>query len=378
MDNKKRIKRIKRYSAQMGILFSNAVDDILSLFKQTPKLDEGVMFSFDSLGMEKQNEVSRKLRQLHSVALLAVKHGITDEWEYADKDTDELIESVAGKVASDPNFAGWFARNEVAMDAFIGRTEAGLNLSDRIWKPVRQLRDEMEIAMTVSMGEGESASTMKRMVKKYLNDPDLMFRRFRYKVGEDKEGKPVYSKKWKKRVKTEDGRYRFVDCDKDTYKTGTGYYKSASKNAMRVTRTETNMAYRRADNERWKSLDFVLGQKIQTSRGHKEEDICDELAGNYPKEFVFEGWHPQCFCISTPLLLDEDEVIKMAQAKIRGEKYTPKAKPLEDMPENFKAYVADNRQNIKKWRRNGKEPYFLRNNTSIVDKIIKEADGEQE
>ena len=299
------------------------------------------------------------------------------EWGEANADTDKMITAIVGnEVAQNPSLVGWFHRNAQAMNAFVNRTEAGLTLTDRIWKPVRQLRDEMEVAMTVSMGEGESASTMKRMVKKYLNDPDLMFRRFRYKVGEDKEGKPVYSKKWKKRVKTEDGRYRFVDCDKDTYKTGTGYYKSASKNAMRVTRTETNMAYRRADNERWKSLDFVLGQKIQTSRGHDEEDICDDLAGNYPKEFVFEGWHPQCFCISTPLLLDEDEVIKMAQAKIRGEKYTPKAKPLEDMPENFKAYVENNRQNIKKWRRNGKEPYFLRNNTSIVDKIIKEADGE--
>lgn len=377
MDNKKRIKRIKRYSAQMGILFSNAVDDILSLFKQTPKLDEGVMFSFDSLGMEKQNEVSKKLRQLHSVALLAVKHGITDEWEYADKDTDELIESVAGKVASDPNFAGWFARNEVAMDAFIGRTEAGLNLSDRIWKPVRQLRDEMEIAMTVSIGEGESASTMSRKVKQYLNDPDLMFRRFRYKIGEDAEGKPIYGKKWKKRIKDEaTGTYKWIDYDKDSYKVGAGYYKSASRNAMRVTRTETNMAYRRADNQRWQSLDFVLGQSIHPNNTHDEEDICDQLAGEYPKEFIFDGWHPQCMCIAVPILVPENEMIKILKAKMKGEVYVPNVKPVKDYPEGFKEWVKDNRQNIKKWRRNGKEPYFLRNNTSIVDKIIKETDGE--
>lgn len=377
MATRDRIGRINAYMAQIGALFAQTVDDILDINKTMPTLGEGEMFSFDSLSEPKQGKVDGLLRRLHSLIVTAIRKDMKVEWGEANDDTDKMITSIVGnEVAQNPSIVGWFHRNAQAMNAFVNRTEAGLTLSDRIWKPVHQLRDEMEVAMTISMGEGESASTMKRMVKKYLNDPDLMFRRFRYKVGEDKEGNPVYSKKWKKRVKTDDGRYRFVDCDKDTYKTGTGYYKSASKNAMRITRTETNMAYRRADNERWKSLDFVLGQKIQTSRGHNEEDICDELAGNYPKEFVFEGWHPQCFCISTPLLIDEDEVIKMAQAKIRGEKYTPKAKPLEDMPENFKAYVADNRQNIKKWRMNGKEPYFLRNNTSIVDKIIKEADEE--
>jgi len=377
MATRDRIGRINAYMAQIGALFAQTVDDILDINKTMPTLGEGEMFSFDSLSEPKQGKVDGLLRRLHSLIVTAIRKDMKFEWGEANDDTDKMITAIVGnEVAQNPSIVGWFHRNAQAMNAFMNRTEAGLTLSDRIWKPVRQLRDEMEVAMTISMGEGESASTMKRMVKKYLNDPDLMFRRFRYKVGEDKEGKPVYSRKWKKRVKTEDGRYRFVDCDKDTYKTGTGYYKSASKNAMRITRTETNMAYRRADNERWQNLDFVLGQKIQTSRGHKEEDICDELAGNYPKEFVFEGWHPQCMCISTPLLLDEDEVIKMAQAKISGEKYTPKAKPLEDMPENFKAYVENNRQNIKKWRRNGKEPYFLRHNTSIVDKIIKEADGE--
>lgn len=372
-----RIGRINAYMAQIGAFFAQTVDDILDINKTMPTLGEGEMFSFDSLSEPKRDKVEGLLRRLHSIIVTAIRKDIKLEWGESNAENDRLVTSIIGnEIAQNPQLVGWFHRNAKAMDAFVNRAEAGLTLSDRIWKPVRQLRDEMEVAMTISIGEGEGASTMKRRVKKYLNDPDLMFRRFRYKVGEDKEGKPVYAKKWKKRVKTDDGRFKFVDCDKDTYKTGSGYYKSASKNAMRVTSTETNMAYRKADNERWKRLDFVLGQKIRTSRGHKEEDICDELAGDYPKDFVFTGWHPQCFCISTPVLLDEDEVIKVAQAKIRGEKYTPNVKPLEDMPDNFKEYVADNRLNINKWRRKGKEPYFLRDNTSIVNQIMKEADGE--
>lgn len=32
---------------------------------------------------------------------------------------------------------------------------------------------------------------------------------------------------------------------------------------------------------------------------------------DYPKDFKFEGWHPQCFCYVTPILVSEDEMAKM-------------------------------------------------------------------
>ena len=78
-----------------------------------------------------------------------------------------------------------------------------------------------------------------------------MFRRFRFKKGEDEQGKPIYGRKWKKPIKDEKtGKYRWIDYDRSDYKTGSGVYKSSAKNAMRVARSETNSAYRRADNER--------------------------------------------------------------------------------------------------------------------------------
>lgn len=89
-----------------------------------------------------------------------------------------------------------------AMNAFTNRTENGLNLSKRIWQSVQQLRDEMEIAMTVAIGEGDSAQSISRKVRQYLNDPDLMFRRFRFKKGEDEQGKPIYGRKWKSASRT--------------------------------------------------------------------------------------------------------------------------------------------------------------------------------
>lgn len=377
-----RISRTEAYAEKVRLMFARTVNDILALNKTMPELDEGVMFSFDGESIKKQKEVEALLRRLHSAVTMAIEQGIKLEWEQANQECDKLIASVFGKkVMESPEFSAWMGRNSAARDAFISRSENGLNLSDRVWKSVRQLRDEMEVAMTVSIGEGESASSMSRKVREYLNNPDDMFRRFRYKKGEKDIIDPetgevtgteiVWGKKWKKRIKDEaTGKYKWIDYDRDDYKTGSGVYKSSARNAMRVARTETNIAYRRADNARWQDMDFVLGQRVQLSRNHPKKDICDKLAGDYPKDFVFDGWHPQCFCFCTPILMDEDEMAKVTEAFLKGEKYTPKGKPITNYPQNFKDWVTEHQGDIAAARERGTEPYFIRNNAQAVDEII--------
>lgn len=368
----KRIARTEAYAEKVRQQFALTVNEILALNKSMPTLDEGVMFSFDAQSMKVQKQVEELLRQLHSVATMAIKKGITLEWEQANIECDKLVQSCFGKkVLSSPEFAAWTQRNENARDAFIVRSDNGLNLSDRVWQSVRQLRDEMEVAMTVAIGEGDSAASMSRKVREYLNEPDLMFRRFRYKDAETGEWK----RKWKKRIKDETtGKYKWIDYNRDDYKTGAGVYKSSAKNAMRVARTETNIAYRRADNERWQQMDFVLGQRIQLSHNHPKKDICDKLQGDYPAEFVFDGWHPQCFCFATPILMDEEEMAKVTEAFLRGEKYTPKGKKITSYPQNFKDWVTEHSEQIAASRDRGTEPYFIKNNAAVIDNILNPPD----
>lgn len=378
-----RIKRTEAYAERVRSLFAATVNEILALNKTLPTLGEGEMFSFDSISLKKQQEVERLLRQLHSVATMAIQKGIRLEWAQANAECDKLVQSCFGKNAlNTPEFTAWCQRNESAMAAFISRSERGLNLSQRVWKSCRQLRDEMEVAITVAVGDGTSAATMSRSVRKYLNDPDLMFRRFRYKAGEeieyDDDGneigkKIIWGKKWKKKIRKDDGTVGWIDYDKDSYSdewTGPGYYKSSAQNAMRVARTETNIAYRRADQQRWEQMDFVLGQQVQLSRSHPKKDICDKLAGDYPPDFVFDGWHPQCFCFVTPILLDEEEMLKMNKARLRGETYTPKQKRITKYPDNFKEWVRDNAEKILEAHDYGTDPYFIRNNFGAVKDII--------
>lgn len=365
-----RIKRTEAYAERVRTLFAATVNEILALNKTMPELDEGEMFSFDAESMKKQHEVERLLRQLHAVATMAIQKGIKLEWAAANAECDKLVRSCFGKKTLEtPEFTAWTQRNEAAMAAFIARSEKGLNLSQRVWKSCRQLRDEMEVAITVAVGDGTSAASMSRSVRKYLNDPDLMFRRFRYKDPETGEWK----RKWKKRVIGEDGKVHFIDYDKAAYQdewTGPGYYKSSAQNAMRVARTETNIAYRRADNARWQQMDFVLGQRVQLSHNHPKKDICDKLAGDYPPDFVFDGWHPQCFCFVTPILMDEDEMLKMNEAMLEGKEYKPRGKRITQYPENFKEWVRDNEEKILASHDYGTDPYFVRNNFSAVQDIL--------
>lgn len=365
-----RVKRTEAYAERVRTLFAATVNEILALNKTMPELDEGEMFSFDAESMKKQREVERLLRQLHSVATMAIQSGIKLEWAAANAECDKLVQSCFGKRAlNTPEFTAWTQRNEAAMAAFIARSEKGLNLSQRVWKSCQQLRDEMEVAITVAVGDGTSAASMSRSVRKYLNDPDLMFRRFRYKDPETGEWK----RKWKKRVIGEDGKVHFIDYDKAAYQdewTGPGYYKSSAQNAMRVARTETNIAYRRADHERWQQMDFVLGQRVSLSHNHPKKDICDKLAGDYPPDFVFDGWHPQCFCMVTPILMDEDEILKMNEAMLEGKEYKPRGKRITQYPDNFKEWVRDNEEKILASHDYGSDPYFVRNNFSAVQDIL--------
>lgn len=378
-----RIKRTEVYAERIRSLFAATVNEILALNKTLPTLNEGEMFSFDNVSLKKQREVERLLRQLHSVATMAIQQGVKLEWAQANAECDKLVRSLFGKRALEtPEFTAWTQRNEAAMSAFLARSEKGLNLSQRVWKSCRQLRDEMEVAITVAVGDGTSAATMSRNVRKYLNDPDLMFRRFRYKAGEEVEydadgneigKKIIWGKKWKKKIKKADGTIGWIDYDKDCYRdewTGSGYYKSSAQNAMRVARTETNIAYRRADQQRWSQMDFVLGQRVNLSRSHPKKDICDKLAGDYPKEFVFDGWHPQCFCFVIPILMDENEILKMNEAMLRGEEYKPRGKRITQYPENFKQWVRDNEDKIRASHDMGADPYFVRNNFNVVQDIL--------
>lgn len=108
------------------------------------------------------------------------------------------------------------------------------------------------------------------------------------------------------------------------------------------------------------------------SRSHPKKDICDKLAGDYPKDFVFDSWHPQCFCYVTPITIDEDVYDKLMDEDDWREavrQYAEKHQ-ITDYPDNFTSWVNDNADKINAARARGTEPYFIRNNAGVIDGIL--------
>ncbi len=126
------------------------------------------------------------------------------------------------------------------------------------------------------------------------------------------------------------------------------------------------MAYRTAEQTRWQQFDFVVGYEVKTTQnGTHKEDICDELAGKYPKDFVFTGWHPQCMCYTIPILKTEEEFWADD-----SENSTESVNEVTDVPDGFKDWIEENKERIEKAEEKGALPYFIKDNQEMVEDIF--------
>ena len=353
-------------------IYEQALGEIIDLVKGT-ELEDGVPFSFADYGYGEA--VTPILRNMYSRTYQTIKKGVQTEWEMSNQQNDELVKSIFGeKSIEDNHYARYFQRNKDAMDAFFARKTGseGLNLSQKVWKYTGAYKDEMESTIELAMGEGTPANRMATQVKKYLNDPDRWYRRFRVKIGEDENGNPIYGYKWKRRVwDKESNSYKWIDSDPKKYHPGKGVYRSSARNAQRLARTETNIAYRDADFTRWQQLDFVVGTEIKLSNNHPDADICDDLKGVYPKDFKWTGWHPNCRCYSVPKLATQKEMDNLIDTILSRE--DPASVEIEtetELPDRFTSWMRENKDRYEKAQQNGTVPYFLRDNKVAVEKVL--------
>lgn len=224
-----------------------------------------------------------------------------------------------------------------------------MNLSDRVWRYTEQFKSEIELGIDIGLRDGLSADELSRDLRQYLQHPDKLFRRVR-----DEHGNLVLSKA------------------AAAYHPGQGVYRSSYKNARRLAATETNIAYRTADYERWQQLDFIVGIEIRLSNNHTLngvpfEDICDFLQGRYPKDFKFTGWHPHCRCHVVTILKTEEEMAEDNRRILAGEPVSEgsvnSVNSVAEVPQRFNDWVADNKERAKGW---SSMPYFIRQNPQYV------------
>ena len=210
--------------------------------------------------------------------------------------------------------------NQDALKAFQERVDGGMNLSANVWNQSVAYRRELECAISAGVEKGMSAVTLSKRLSQYLTDFDQLKAEYKEKYG------------------------KAVDCLNCEYR------------SMRLARTEINMAYRTAEQKRWQQFDFVIGYEIRLSGSHPVEDICDSLQGRYPKEFKFNGWHPNCMCYCVPILKTEEQFWNDEDVS-----------EIIEPPKNFTDWLEANAERIDKAAENGTLPYWYTDNEKYVN-----------
>lgn len=376
---KELFKRTESYAANVREIYREAMLQLINLVKGT-ELEDGKPFSFSDYGYG--NEATAIFRKMYSRVYQEIRGGVENEWMFSNSNNDELVKSIFGDSSIKNNlFARFFKRNKEAMDAFFARKtgEEGLSLSQKVWRYTGQFKEELENSLDLAIGEGTGANKLASKIQTYLQYPDRFYRRFRVKTGEDENGNTVYGRQWKRRVYDKESKgYKWIDDNPKKFHPGRGVYRSSYRNAQRLARTETNIAYRTADFERWQQLDFIIGVEIKLSKNHPHTDICDELAGKYPKDFKWTGWHPNCRCFMIPILAGEEDIESMIEKILAGEEgEIINDQSLQEYPQEFHTWVKENEERMEAAKAKGTLPYFIKDNKAAVEDILNPLTPEQ-
>lgn len=329
--------RANQYSGRLTRIYDSYVAEFTKL-AETLDIDPKKVFSFADYpeALERCNKTLEKV--VRDVEIF-FDRATREEWAESNLKNDELVDYLFEKTGiPKERLKTFYNRNAEALRGFQTRVENGFTISDRIWKITDQYKGEIELGIDLALGEGKSAAQLSRDVRQYLKEPNNLFRRVR-----DKHGNLVLSQRAK------------------AFHPGQGVYRSSYKNAMRLARTEVNMAYREADAARWDELPFVVGYEVHLSGRHPEPDICDDLKGKYPKDFKFRGWHPHCFCYCTTILSTDEEFDEMQRRILNGEDVSNMHSENEvtDVPEGMKDWISDNADRAKGW---SSVPNFIKDN----------------
>jgi hypothetical protein len=290
--------------------------------------------------LNKQVEAIQK--KMHQSIFTVIVNGINTGWDLSNEKNNIIVDRrLAGnrikkkvrQLLYDPNIA--------ARESFIKRKESGLNLSDRVWNAVHPFRNELEQAIGLGISHGQSGITLAMQIQKYLKEPDRLFRR----------------------VRGEDGKLSLSQAARN-YHPGQGVYRSSFQNSIRLTGTETNMAYRSSDWTRWQTMPFVIGIEIKLSKNHPRYDICDVVQGRYPKTFKWMGWHPRCICYQVPVMMNENQYDRFEDDILAGRPIeTNVPGQITDPPKGFFDWLKKHGEQMKNWKN---EPYWMRDNPDII------------
>lgn len=324
-------------SARDYVLFKREVDRIVDkAVEQLSKLISQYRGpgNFDITHPSVRSDAERIIRQLRQDLERFIQVNSNQRWRNGLEIMKQGMEDARRK-ANIPvdEYRRMFQYDPSKFAAFMERRIGGKRISDRVWNVGAHLLREFEFTVDTGINSGIPATELARDLKKYLREPNRLYRR----------------------VRDADGKLRLSAAAK-AYSPGQGVYRSSYQNAFRLARTETNMAFHEATYQKAQELDFIVGITIVVTNDEITCDICDLLQGDYPKAFKFSGWHPQCRCSQVMILKTDDEFVSSDRSK-------PSKREVVDLPDGFKSYVKSYPERVAK-------TYFGMDNKKLIKKLV--------
>lgn len=336
-------RNIERYSKQIDAILADLAAEAarLGVFGK----NSSGPFTFDKHPQLKKRFNLILEETLKGIGVI-IFEGEGAEWELANSKNNDIVKTLFKGANYEPP-GKYLQRNISALKAFQKQKIDGLRLSDRVWGLKDQIVQEFEMGIDIGLLNGDSAEKIGRGLRRYLNEPEKLFRRVRSERGSLHLSKNAAS-----------------------YHPGQGVYRSSRANALRLARTNTNMSYRLSDHERWQQLDFILGYEVKRSNNPYPCPVCEALKGKYPKNFIFIGWHPNCRCYAVAILAKMEEFIEQQLAAIESGKAPTYQGLITNAPDNFSKWLSNNSESLSRSYQNGTYPHFLTINKDFVPIIV--------
>lgn len=324
---KKQQNLIRQTMAQIMLLFDNGVTEVAFLYAKRKLIGNRFLPKDIRQTIERiSNTINAKTKDI-------IIRSLGQSFINSERKNDIIETQVAnagrrippGKRVKFISGTGGRKGTITAVDEFIKRKNNGLNLSQRVFKNTRHFKKVVNDNIIVGLKKGTAARELAKDLRRSLRNNQY------------------------------------------TEHPGRGVYKSPQKNTLRLASTEINLAYANADFDRWQLIEAVIGIEIRLSAQHPKYDICDPMAGKYPKDFHFTKWHPFCLCIAIPILAPQEILNQIMDFKLGIIDKPPIIPYIKKLPESAIGWMEKNAERVKGW---ANHPYWLIANKRKIGKYF--------
>lgn len=261
--------RLNRYVALVEQIYDTLNLEAAKIALNTEyDADSGTVFKFSDYPQTKKSIADIQAQFVDDIRSV-IYRGTSDEWknsnEVQDLMADKVLKAYTATIDKE-KYKVLYQTNSDALKAFQNRRDRGFDVSAKLWQQSTVYKEELEAAISCAIQKGTSAVALSKQISKHLLDFPSLQKDYKEKYGSAEHLK---------------------DCE----------YRS-----IRLARSEINMAYQTAENERWKQMDFVVGYEIKRSGREFPCTVCESLSGKYPKDFTWVGWHPNCYSDDSEVL----------------------------------------------------------------------------